>query len=244
MFYCENKIPFLNLIDIFNKFLERRSYLVFENLIIGQNQKDFEKYIKIKGKFLFKQVYDFLLSIPGNKNATYDQVSSCIRYDKNLRDKLYIYLATFEEFLRAKIFDKYDIKDAKYVINKKDENYISDLYKEIIKTNDNETSNLYNIFNLDLGDTISIVQQLQMFDQKTIEEFHKIRKLRNEVMHHNLIILGKETILEKVKANQDIIKKYVISLANQLPEGYKDNFIDDINRLRCDVPEYKIILGG
>lgn len=73
--------------------------------IIGQNQKDFEKYINIKGKFLFKQVYDFLLSIPGNTNATYYQVSSCIRYDKNLRDKLYIYLATFEEFLRAKIFD-------------------------------------------------------------------------------------------------------------------------------------------
>ena len=48
---------------------------------------EFNKYIKLKGEFLYKQIYDILLE---NKEIIwYEEISSYVRYDKNLRDKLY-----------------------------------------------------------------------------------------------------------------------------------------------------------
>lgn len=81
----------------------------FEKLVLTESeQKDFEKYAKIKGVYLHKQVYAVLLSY-NSEQVSYSELSSVIRYDKNLRDKLYIYLATFEKSLRAELFSKYDV---------------------------------------------------------------------------------------------------------------------------------------
>lgn len=91
--------------------------------------RQFEKYVKIRGKFVLKQIYDFLLNFNKEK-VNYSDISTCIRYDKNLRDNLYIYLATFEEYLRAQILDKYDIKEG-YTVNRKEENYIEKMAKSI-----------------------------------------------------------------------------------------------------------------
>ena len=92
----------------------------------------FEKYLKIRGKFVIKQIYDYLLNFDKEK-VNYKDLSTCIRYDKNMRDTLYIYLATFEEYLRAQLFDKYEIKEG-YTVNRKERNYIKKMAKKIYES--------------------------------------------------------------------------------------------------------------
>ena len=87
---------------------------MFEKLTFAstKEKEDFEKYKKLKGVYLHKQVYDILLEANGGENVTYQELSSIIRYDKNLRDTLYIYLATAEEYLRALLCERYDVDES------------------------------------------------------------------------------------------------------------------------------------
>ena len=86
--------------------------MIFDKLTFASSKEkaDFEKYKKLKGIYLHKQVYDILLEVNGEENVTYYELSSIIRYDKNLRDTLYIYLATIEENLRVLLLDNFDLK--------------------------------------------------------------------------------------------------------------------------------------
>ena len=49
-----------------------------------KEKEDFEKYKKLKGVYFHKQVYDILIEANGEENVTYSELSSIIRYDKNL----------------------------------------------------------------------------------------------------------------------------------------------------------------
>lgn len=215
---------------------------MFGNLGFANNmeKEEFEKYVKIRSKFVLNQIFDFLLNFDREK-VNYSDLSTCIIYDKNLRDKLYIYLATFEEYLRAQLFDKYEIKEG-YTVNRKERNYIKKMAKKIYESIDKGNSTLYEIFKLDLGETISLVKELKMFSEEKLKEFDHIRVLRNKVMHHNLIVLGKEKSLDGVEKNKEKMKSGIIALSSNLPEGYGQNFIKVINNLRCDFQQYKIVI--
>lgn len=97
---------------------------MFEKLTFssGKDKIEFDKYITIRGKYLFQQVYEYICNIT-NDECKYSDLSSCIRYDKTLRDTLYKYLATFEEYLRAQIFDRYEIK-REFRLSRKEKDYI------------------------------------------------------------------------------------------------------------------------
>ena len=58
---------------------------MFEKLTYAslKEREDFEKYKKLKGIYLHKQVYDILLEANGGETVTYAELSSIIRYDKN-----------------------------------------------------------------------------------------------------------------------------------------------------------------
>lgn len=213
---------------------------MFENLGFSNNQEkeEFEKYVKIRSKFVLKQIYDFLLNFDKEK-VKYSDLNTCIRYDKNLRDTLYKYLATFEEYLRTQIFDNYEIKES---FDGKGRNDIEKMVKHIYESTDKEYSTLYEIFKLDLGETISLVKELKMFSEEKLKEFDHIRVLRNRVMHHNLIVLGKEKSLDGVEKNKEKMRSGIIALSSNLPEGYGQNFIKVINDLKCDFQQYKIVI--
>ena len=131
---------------------------MFERLIFADELErvEFEKYVKIRGKFVFKQIYDYLL------NFDKEKVDYTDRYDKNMRDTLYIYLATFEEYLRTQLFDRYEIKES-FTTNRKEKNDIKKMAENMYECTDNQSSVLYKMFNLDLGKTISLVTELKMF---------------------------------------------------------------------------------
>ena len=215
---------------------------MFEKLAYSNDEEksEFEKYVKIRGKFVFKQIYDYLL-IFNRDSIKYSDLSTCVRYDKNLRDTLYIYLATFEEYLRAKILDEYDVESC-YVFSRKEKHYIKKMADSMYESKNKENSELYAKFSLDLGETISLVSELKMFSDEKLKEFENIRFLRNNVMHHNLIVLGKEISLEKVAKNKEKMEKGIVALANSLPGNYRQNFIKAINSLRCDFEQYKMII--
>lgn len=84
-------------------------------LDFDENRKDSERrdaefYIRTKGIALHLQVAEHLghdLSREGER-ISWQKLSAMLRYDKKLRDRLYIYIATLEEYIRACISNRYD----------------------------------------------------------------------------------------------------------------------------------------
>ena len=100
------------------------------------------KYMETRGIYLYKQVYDALANwMPNVKEIKYKQFSNLIRYDKGIRDKLYIYLAAAEEYLRNIIFEELEIDNRPQDSTKIKLN-ISDLRTRTVEER-NEESNLY-----------------------------------------------------------------------------------------------------
>ena len=203
---------------------------MFEKLI-KIDEKEFKKYLNIKGKYLYKQIYDILLDKNG-VNVDYNDVKSIIRYDKKLRDVLYIYLATFEEYIRKIIIDLYDI-DGEYDKRK--------LEKNLISNKNNENSKLYYCFDLTLNETIKLMKSKKLH-MNLIADYKMVNKLRNHVMHHSMITCGRSNNFELLKENLNELKTLIKALANSLPHEFKQGFIKEINELKCDVDYFKINL--
>ncbi len=195
------------------------------NFEVGKRE-EFEKFVKIKGEFLYKQIYDILLDC-GDTDVKYKELSSVIRYDKSLRDKLYIYLSTFEENLRSIIFEKFDVSSGGKAY--KNTEGLKRLKIDIHLRNYEQSSNLYFRYRIDLGKTVDLLDCLNVFDSKTIEDFKTIVDLRNDVMHHNLLLFG--TSVTKKDACESLIslRKKIMTLRNHLPEEYRKGFTDTIN---------------
>lgn len=176
----------------------------FDKLIVADNEKcDFEKYIEIKGVYLHKQIYDAFTEYAAD-TVTYSELSSVIRYDKNLRDTLYKYLATFEEYLRANLFAKYDVANQEYVY--KGCKGFERLKKDIQPKTDYSESNLYYCFQLELSPTIDLFEHIGIYNDTTLSDFRQIKELRNQVMHHNVLVLGQSTNKEQAETNLQMLK--------------------------------------
>lgn len=213
---------------------------MFNKLSFSNTTDEFNKYKELKGEYLYKQLYDLLLELNNDSFVNYDDLSSIIRYDKTLRDTLYIYLATFEEWLKALIFKRYDVADRRKKYKRQKD--VEILIKKIIVNNDNINSNLYYCFELDLGSIISFIDHVKMFEKEIIEKFDSVRKLRNKVMHHNVLICGKSRSLKEFNLNKELLKSEINLLSEVLPEEYQTGFKKTINDLKCDVDNFKIIL--
>ena len=150
------------------------------------------KYMETRGIYLYKQVYDALANwMPNVKEIKYKQFSNLIRYDKGIRDKLYIYLAAAEEYLRNIIFEELEIDNRPQDSTKIKLN-ISDLRTRTVEER-NEESNLYYYSyakNFDFGLIEKVFQKFKLAEkygliQSDIKEVRKL--LRNKVMHHSML---------------------------------------------------------
>lgn len=208
----------------------------FPKLIIDESEKDnFNKYVEIKGENLYLQVYIILSEKLGE--VSYSNLSSLIRYDKNLRDCLYIYLANFEEYLRVRLFRKirYDGNDE---IKSKNFRRL-----EFDKKDGSEyfNFNTYNKFNLELGPTIELIEIHNLFEED-VEKFKFVKDLRNKVMHFNMVTLGDAVSLEQASDNMVELKKGIKALKECLPQAYQRGFTGDINKLiiNKNIEDFKI----
>lgn len=211
---------------------------MFEKLTFNKQEDTFEKYLELKGRYLHKQIYDIILDAKGS--VSYNELSSVIRYDKSLRNKLYEYLATFEEYLKAQIFEKYDVENCDKIY--KGSKGKNELIKDVREKTNFDYSNLYFCFELELGPIIEFIKEKKMFYDNIINKMDIVRDLRNRVMHHNLITCGKSKTYDELNKNINEIREKILALKELLPTEYQKGFQDYINRLKCDCNLFKIVL--
>lgn len=212
-------------------------FIMKDKIEFSDDEKEFDKYCKLKGEYLHKQIYDLLFE--KSEIVKYTDLSSIIRYDKSLRNILYIYLATFEEYLKAEIFRRYDVFDCNKIYNGKN---VDDLIKDVYDNKNHQNSNLYYCFELELGPIIRFIENKQMFENSYINKLKKVKKLRNHVMHHNLLICGKAKNMNEFINNKKELKDEITLLKELLPNDYQKGFVKDVNDLKCDVADFKIVL--
>ena len=170
--------------------------MIFDKLTFAspKEEADFQKYKKLKGIYLHKQVYDILLEANGGEEVTYYELSSIIRYDKNLRDTLYIYLATVEEQLRVLLSELYFKLQTDFKV----------LMETCVEKN-----------------IVSISD----------EAMSLVKLLRNDVMHHHLLIFGGARNLKEAKDNFAAFERKIDALITLLPTEYVIGFRGDITKL-------------
>ena len=154
-------------------------------------------------------------------------MSSLIRYDKNLRDTLYIYLATCEEYLRALLLKHYDVAIDCPKFNQHRSN---SLMHELKEKNEFSQSNLYFKLNVDFSILLQICQEKGLINISPQNRKY-IKTLRNHTMHHAMLLLGQANNLEEVYANFNVLEKQLNALLYLLPQEYQVGFIDSIKKL-------------
>lgn len=204
---------------------------MFEKLTFASSKEkeDFEKYKRLKGVYLHKQVYDILLEANGGGEVTYYELSSLIRYDKNLRDMLYKYLAMAEEYLRALLCDKYDVSKGNAIF--KGHCYNS-LNQELVEKDDSNshTSYLYFLLEPDFADLMRICIEKKLITLSGPEK-KQIKELRNKTMHHSLLLLGKAASLSDLYSYFEAFEEKINALMQILPEKYRAGFVTSIKTI-------------
>lgn len=225
----------------------------FEKLVFESEQErvKFKEYLKHKGIFLHKQVYEAVLQV--SEVCSYYTLSHMIRYDKKIRHILYKYLSAIEEKYRSLLYENVDICDKakdRYLVEECNNWRIMPSDLEI--KNNSTTSLLYyssysKHFNLS-----SLVNLLNKFDKSIIDEdviqkLNQVISLRNKVMHHNLILLSFHTCSKKIQEEILKIQKLIVVMYELLPDEMKLPFEREINFSRYDeyanirvVPEYSL----
>lgn len=214
-------------------------------------EKVCRKYMETRGVYLYKQVYDALVKwTPNIKEIKYSHFSNLIRYDKSIRDKLYVYLAAAEEYLRNIIFDELEIDELPHDTTQKRLS-ITDLRKRT----ENETDGSSNLYfysyakNFDFGLIQQILAEFELAEKYGLElsDINAVRELlRNKVMHHNMLLLScfterKDIEREIVEIELGVEALYRILPTKELREGSEKNgkisggLTQAINR--CNYPD-------
>ena len=202
---------------------------MFEKLIFKNEYEsnEFKKYIQLKGECLHKQIYD-ILNEANNGLVTYYELSSLIRYDKNLRDKLYIYFATAEEYLKAQLTDRYDANvNSKYIHYPKE---IKTLLNNLKARSLDAPSSLYYKLNIDFEALLQVCYEKTIIEIDNVQK-QQLNKLRNHTMHHSMLLFGQAHNLKEAKDNFKSLEKQLNAFIKLLPKEYRQGFSSDINKL-------------
>jgi len=202
--------------------------------VIFVNKKEeeiYNHYLQVRGMAVYKMVYDALCLLTGDNNVLASDLMGVIKYDKRLRDTIYTYLGTIEEYILTTIckFLDYTGMDE---INDKDTSWRTN----IIKT-ENYGYNLYKFWNASLSRMISIIEKYHiLFDSYTginiLKDLNQIRMFRNKIMHHHFITIdplsndSKKAIYDRIKYIEQCVK----SMVHLLPNDWKQGFINNIKK--------------
>lgn len=198
-------------------------YFIFDSI---EEKNEAEFYLCVKGIAIHEKIMtqlgvDFSHE---EQEVEWAKVSALLRYDKKLRDRIYIYLATLEEYLRAYMSNKYDdypnqvfwqngiTKKAKVKTRIQQGEKVSDVLESI------EFGDLmYQVMNLPLTD----IEELFDCSTKIYENLDAVRELRNAVSHH-AFLMGynfKSCIIKGEES--DSLEHNIKNLRQLLPEEYK-----------------------
>lgn len=200
---------------------ELLKYIKFDS---EKEKKEAEFYIDVKGITLHLKVLKFLdFGFRIEDKADWKLVSEKLKQDKLLRDKLYIYLATLEEYIRAYIANKYDDdSNQSFWVNGKGE-------RNSIKDNIKAGNDIFDVLEeVDFG---TLIQQVKMLpkeditnlfgDKGTNQNLDAVRDLRNAVSHHKFMF-GHKFLNCKIEDEvSDSLESNIKNLRQLLPGRYR-----------------------
>lgn len=196
----------------------------FKDFIDNLNKDDkanFLRYSKIRGNQIYRIIFECLSK--DDESIKYNDVNSFVKYDKSIRDVLYVYLGTLEEYIKTYILSNFNIKQD-MILLKKTYLYFKDL-PEIEKVNMDtfEINDLYKRFSLTFGEIIKFLKEYDS-DAFNLVKLEKIRKLRNKVMHHSPLFYDINFISIK-----DNTEEQIRCLIDLLPEHYQIGITKKLN---------------
>lgn len=195
----------------------------FKDFIEKLNSDDkstFEKYSKIRGVQQYRIIFEALSKV--DTNVKFADVNSFVILDKAIKDVLFKYLGTLEEYIRNDILLRFDF-DPETELKKPEYHYFKGLPKCIRKTNPaDEITDFYKKFALNFGDLVSFINY---YDSQTYDtnKLDLIINLRNSVMHHSPLLFDynfESTVEETLKG--------IGALVEMLPSDYKDGCIKNL----------------
>lgn len=197
----------------------------------GEEQQ-FEEYMTSRGIFLYKQVYDTLCKWEENvQEIKYEHFKNVIRYDKSLRDKLYIYLAAAEEHLRNIVFENVELKkNCKWAIKDPEKKKNVNKLQKREEIEPSLESRLYYEGIIEFGDLKKIFKRFELADgyNFSYDDLEKVNKLRNKVMHHNMLLLSKFTDRKNIEKEIIKVENAIEALYRILPtDGLKEGTVID-----------------
>lgn len=159
-----------------------------------EERKKAEFYLEMKGIAFHKSILDYLCANCGKTiPVEWSDLSNELRSDKALRDVLYKYLATLEEYIRAYISNKYEndavqqvfwVDESRYDYNKIKTQLVNG--KPLSKT----------LEDVDFGTLIKQIKLLPALDRNqlfgvvgTDDNLEAVKDLRNAVSHHKFLRL-------------------------------------------------------
>lgn len=191
------------------------------------NEKERQKaelYLKMKGIAFHKNILDYLCTNCGKMiPVEWSDLSNELRTDKALRDVLYKYLASLEEYIRAYISNKYEdnIQQTFWINGKRDYNRI--------KTRLKSGTPLFKVLeDVDFGTLLEQVKHLPVTDRKQLfgnigsdTNLDAVKDLRNAVSHHKFLkqYSFKDCIVDGNDSNSMISN--IQNLRQLLPERYR-----------------------
>ena len=198
--------------------------MTFNELIENLNPADkenFNFYSTVRGVQQYRIIFETLSKI--DSNITYKDVNSFIRYDKGIKDVLFKYLGTLEEYIKNDILINYDFApDA--ILRRNEYHYFDKLPKCIKKSQSKEeVTEFYKRFALNFGDIVSFIKEYMpnKYDSKKLDE---IVNLRNDVMHHSPLLFNCN-----FESTKNVAVNRIKYLINMLPLKYPKYIADEIN---------------
>ena len=198
---------------------------LIKKLGITPNSKDEEDakfYFRVKGMKFYQKLIDHLEKT--KSLITWQNVSSLFRYDKRLREKLYVYIATLEEYIRAFLSNKYENEPDQF-FRQDEENKKSKIKEKIL--------NGESIFEvLEQTDFNTLILQLKKIPKEVQSEMFEnidniesnlkaVKELRNAVSHHAFLLDYKfnKCFIKSAKGNS--LEHNIKNLIQLLPKEYR-----------------------
>lgn len=195
----------------------------FKEFIEKLNNDDkntFEKYSKIRGVQQYRIIFETLNK--ADSNIKFADVNSFVILDKAIKDVLFKYLGTLEEYIKNDILLRFDF-DPKAELKKPEYHYFKGLPKCIRKSNPSDKiTNFYKMFALNFGDLVSFIKT---YDSQTYDtvKLDIITNLRNSVMHHSPLLFD-----YNFESTIDDTLKGIDALVEMLPFDYKEGCLKNL----------------
>ena len=200
---------------------ELLSFIAFKN---EQEKEEAEFYMAVKGVELHRRILLFLgCSFSEKAKIKWSKIARILKTDKALRDVIYIYLATLEEYMRAFISNKYEnnIQQSFWINGRGERNWIKD--------NIERGQELFEVIeNTEFGCLIKQVENLpieyrtQLFgDSYCKKNLVAVKELRNAVSHHKFLAGYKLKTCSVDGFEGSTLIDNIKNLRQLLPERYR-----------------------